>query len=408
MRTGSMDGRGTWRRAAAMVVAAVGVLVGSTAWAQVTTAPAYNPYVCNDLAARLAALSKVPASRADRWAGAIAEQRAAIAANQSQLSRCGGGSDPRCTPLMVRGEQMAANLAKLEREYAQLGGTRASATGSPERARIEAAIAQARCNDRGRSSATVAGQPPAGVRAGETPPGVGGYAVRQASAPRPAEQQRRSFFSILFGGEGESQPGEETAVDPGDQMLQEQMSGSYRTMCVRTCDGFFFPISFQASRGRLKTDANVCSALCPGTETRLYYHGTGQEAEQAIAADSGEPITRLPNAFVYRTRVVPGCACGKPDPRLLPAAAGGLRGWGREAARLIDPSNVTLPRPRPSADQDPETQATQLAGFDPQPVTAKIEAVAEGEAAAPATLAERADDQPRVVRTVGPKWLSDR
>lgn len=414
MRAGSIDGLGTWRRAAAAVVAAIGVLVASSAAAQVSNASAYNPYVCNDLAARLAAASKVPASRADRWAGAIAEQRSAIASNQSQLSRCGGGSDPRCTPLMVRGEQMAANLAKLEREYAQLGGARASAAGSPERARIEAAMAQAHCNDRGRSSATVAGQPPAGVRAGETPPGVGGYGVRAASAPRPAdqarpaEQQRRSFFSILFGGEGEAQPGEETAVDPADQALQEQMSGSYRTMCVRTCDGFFFPISFQASRGRLRTDANVCSALCPGTETRLYYHGTGQEAEQAIAADSGEPITKLANAFVYRTRVVPGCACGKPDPRLLPAAAGGLRGWGREAARLIDPSNVTLPRPRPSADQDPETQAAQLAGFDPQPVTTKIEAVAEGDTPTPATLAERADEQPRVVRTVGPKWLSDR
>jgi len=388
---------------AALVATVVGV---SDARAQA------NAYLCNDLTARLASLSKMPASRADKWAGAIAEQRQAIAANQSQAQRCGASTDPRCSALLVRGEQMAANLAKLEREYGRLGGDRAAA--SPERARIEAAMAQAHCGERpSRSSASVAGAPPAGLRAasGEVAPGVGGSTIR--TAPLRPPEAKRGFFSILFEGNrpepAETQPTEvEPGTDPaGDQQFSEQMSGSYRTLCVRTCDGYYFPISFQASRGRLRTDANVCSALCPGTETRLYYHGTGQEAEQAIAADSGEPITRLPNAFLYRTKVVPGCACGRPDPRLLPAAAGGLVGRMRELARLIDQAGMPLPRPRPDPDQDPETQAAQMSGFDPQPV-GRIEATAEGDAETVAAQAPATAPEAPKVRTVGPKFFSDR
>lgn len=371
-----------------------------------------NAYVCNDLTARLAAASRIPASRADKWGSAIAEQRQAMAANQSQIQRCGNPTDPRCVALTTRGEQMAANLAKLEREYGRLGGDRAAA--SPERARIEAAMAQAHCGERpSRSGVTVNGQAPTGIRAGgDAAPGVGGATIRTVSQP-PAPQ-KRSFFSILFEGnqpDAPPPPGtEETVSDPAaDQQFSEQMSGNYRTLCVRTCDGYYFPISFQASRGRLRTDTNVCSALCPGTETRLYYHGAGQEAEQAIAADSGEPITRLPNAFVYRTKVVPGCACGRPDPRLLPAAAGGLLGRMRELARLIDPGGLPLPRPRPDPDQDPETQAAQMSGFDPQPVSPRG-LVAEGNEAPETVSAQAPEVAPEApkVRTVGPKFFSDR
>ena len=384
-------------RACAIALAVVTPLVASTT--AVAQAPAYNPYVCNDLQARLAVASKTAPSKADRWSAAIAEQRAAIATNQAQLSRCGGAGDPRCGPLVMRGEQMSTNLAKLEREYGRIGG----GSENPEKARIQAAMMQAGCFNRGASQAKVSGETPPGLSAGSGQParGMGTAPVQAQSKP----ERPRSFFSVLFGEREEASAGDEQSMEPIDPALLEQMSGTYRTLCVRTCDGFFFPISFQASRGRLKTDANVCSALCPGTETRLFYHGAGQEAEGAVAADSGEPITKLPNAFLYRTKVVPGCACGRPDPRLLPAAAGGLAGRVRDMARFIDPASLPLPKQRPTPDQDPETQASQISGHDPQPVE-PIRLVSESEGGE--KLAEGGEPIPRVVRTVGPKWLSDR
>lgn len=386
------------RALASVLAVAASLGVSMPAGAQ---APAYNAYLCNDLQARLAVASKTAPSKADRWSAAIAEQRAAIATNQAQLSRCGGAGDPRCGPLVMRGEQMSANLSKLEREYGRIGG----GSENPEKARIQAAMMQAGCFNRGASQAKVSGDTPPGLSAGSGQPvrGMGTAPVQAQSKP----ERPRSFFSVLFGEREreEASPGDEQTMEPIDPALLEQMSGTYRTLCVRTCDGFFFPISFQASRGRLKTDANVCSALCPGTETRLFYHGAGQEAEGAVAADSGEPITKLPNAFLYRTKVVPGCACGRPDPRLLPAAAGGLAGRVRDMARFIDPASLPLPKPRPTPDQDPETQASQISGLDPQPVE-PIRLMSESEGGE--KLAEGGEPMPRVVRTVGPKWLSDR
>ena len=394
-RTMRSIGRATNLVAAVMSFVLMASFLGATSAA--AQAPAYNPYVCNDLRARLATASKTAPSKSDRWSAAIEEQRAAIATNQSQLSRCGGAGDPRCGPLLVRGEQMAANLAKLEREYGRMGG----GGENPEKARIQAAMVQSGCFNRQGSQASVTGAPP-GISVGSEH-SRGGTAASTQAQPKP--ERPRSFFSVLFGERDEPSAGDEQTSEPVDAELAAQMSGTYRTLCVRTCDGYFFPISFQASRGRLKTDANVCSALCPGTETRLFFHGAGQEAENAVAADNGEPITKLPNAFLYRTKVVSGCACGRPDPRLLPAAAGGLAGRVRDMARFIDPASLPLPKTRPTPDQDPETQSSQISGLDPQPVE-PIRLVSNSEGGE--KYAEGGEPIPRVVRTVGPKWLSDR
>lgn len=391
--------------------AGVGIVVA------LASAPAQaQSYVCNDLAAKLAVAQKRPASNSDRWGSAIAEQRQAIEQNRASLARCGAPSDPRCAAIADRGKQMVANLATLERQHATMGGPSPAAS---EEARIRTLMAQLRCGEKQapgaapitatfdgtRSRVTIAGATPGQpavtyriARPGEEPPGLA------PQAPRP---ESRSLFGLLFGGNSAGDPepggpGEEQVIDPATAQM---LSGSYRTLCVRTCDGYFFPISFRASQGRLRTDANVCKALCPGTETRLYYHASpGQEAEQAIAADgTGDPLTRLPNAFRYRSEKVEGCACGTPDPRLLPAAAGGLLGT-RDGARSLAAEQLPVPVPRPEPDQDPETLAVMASGLvvvavSPTPIA---ETVADA-AAAPAEPAP-----PPRVRVVGPKYFSDR
>jgi len=393
------------------IVAAV-VTIAVVAAAGFGAVPAAaQSYVCNDLAAKLAALQRQPASGSDRWAAAITEQRQAIATNQASQARCGNPNEGRCLAIAERGRQMAANLANLERQHAQMRPSPAAS----EQARIQKLMSQLRCGEKPAPGAqpitatfdgtrsrvvingSVPGQPGVTYRVaapGETPPGV-------RTAPR---QENRGLFGILFGGNSagdpeEPQPGEEQVIDPATAQM---LTGSYRTLCVRTCDGYYFPISFNASQGRLRTDANVCKALCPAAETRLYYHANpGQEAEDAVAADgTRDLLTRLPNAFRYRTQVVPGCTCGTPDPRLLPPGAGGLKGT-RDALRSLEGEMLPLPRLRPAPDEDPETQAVMLSGLTVEAVTpAPIEeAVAE---------AERPQTPPSKVRVVGPKYFSDR
>ena len=52
----------------------------------------------------------------------------------------------------------------------------------------------------------------------------------------------------------------------------------YRTLCVRTCDGYYFPISFSAGRQRFKTDEVVCKAMYGSATAELYVHSNNSPA----------------------------------------------------------------------------------------------------------------------------------
>lgn len=340
------------------------------------------------LATALAVFAAAPAraqSEADRWASAIVEQKDAIASNRSAQARCFPAGDPRCAALAERGRLMASNLSRLERQHARLAG-RPAPTAS------RAGVGDPATDGRGRLRA-----------GGGMPPGVEARPV----APQP----QRSFFSMLFGGGGTTEAPHSTVRIDGTP-LEEAVgggeadasggdapsSGHYRTLCVRTCDGYFFPVSFTASRSRLATDAKVCRALCPQAETRLFYHdASGQEAEDAVAADDGTRLGEMTNAFLYRRTRVAGCGCGTPDPRTLPVQAGGVDA----SFAGVEQNTVPLPRVRPAPDQDPETQAIRLSGLSADPVAPSTPITTE-------TAAKIAAAAPKRIRIVGPKWLSDR
>ena len=44
---------------------------------------------------------------------------------------------------------------------------------------------------------------------------------------------------------------------------------TYRTVCVRLCDGYYFPISFSVTADRLGREQAVCESRC-GTQGRLF------------------------------------------------------------------------------------------------------------------------------------------
>ncbi len=85
--------------------------------------------------------------------------------------------------------------------------------------------------------------------------------------------------------------------------------GTYRTLCVRTCDGYYFPISFKVTRAKFNTDSIACLQRCTGGEARLFVHrNPGQKLSGAVDL-RGNRYVDLDNAFRYRKELVEGCGC---------------------------------------------------------------------------------------------------
>jgi Protein of unknown function (DUF2865) len=136
--------------------------------------------------------------------------------------------------------------------------------------------------------------------------------------------------------------------------------GTYRTLCVRTCDGYYFPISFSTTSDRFADDANTCAAMCPGAEAQLYYHQNPGGGPEDMVSIAGEPYSALPTAFKYRTSIDASCTC-KPAGGYQVAAAQSVPAPG-VAIDLTAP----LPLPRPAPGEDPETLADRAGDFVPR------------------------------------------
>jgi len=85
----------------------------------------------------------------------------------------------------------------------------------------------------------------------------------------------------------------------------EVEGGPTKAYCVRTCDGHFFPVVVHPGLSA----ADACHTFCPASQTQLY---SGSTIDGAVAHD-GSRYSDLPNAFVYRQRLVAGCTCNGHD-----------------------------------------------------------------------------------------------
>lgn len=97
-----------------------------------------------------------------------------------------------------------------------------------------------------------------------------------------------------------------------DRAFEAGSPTTYRTLCVRLCDGFYFPISFATNGSGLARDADRCSASCGG-EARLFYHANPGGDANGMVDLTGLAYGGLPNAFKYRKALVEGCQC-RPEP----------------------------------------------------------------------------------------------
>ncbi len=84
---------------------------------------------------------------------------------------------------------------------------------------------------------------------------------------------------------------------------------TYKTVCVRLCDGYYFPVSFSTLPNHFKRDINVCQSKCAAPADLYYYQNPGEAVEQMVSATRQTPYTKLPMAWRYRKEYVRGCSC---------------------------------------------------------------------------------------------------
>ncbi len=102
------------------------------------------------------------------------------------------------------------------------------------------------------------------------------------------------------------------AVLRSEAETQPHASGTVRTVCVRTCDGYYFPLSHSTSARNLSADNARCKATC-GSDSRLFYSYAKGDPDMAAMIDlTGRRYDALDTAFAYRKVLRPGCTCRPP------------------------------------------------------------------------------------------------
>jgi hypothetical protein len=84
---------------------------------------------------------------------------------------------------------------------------------------------------------------------------------------------------------------------------------TYRTLCVRSCDGYYFPVSFSTLPGSFPQDVNKCQSLCAAPAELYVYRNPGEDPAQMVSSDGRQAYNDHPNAWRYRKEYVKGCSC---------------------------------------------------------------------------------------------------
>jgi len=411
--------------------------------------PAEAQAVCAQIRARIAQLDRAPAGAAAnrRFAAAARSQRGEIATvtRAYQAAGCGGFfQGAQCAALDARRRQMQANLAQLEAQAG--GGGVQSAQRIQQRAQLVAAYDANGCG--------------ATREAAVQRPGIFGFGgaperdvVREYRTPdvRPqaayregAEPQRPGFGNFiehLFGARRDPGFHDDVAPVPEEQLRPGDGDGDarprnvgHRAVCVRLCDGAFFPMTSSPRPGAQLGQEELCQMQCPGAEVALYRMRDDQ-IENAVSVD-GAPYTALPNALRFRQRFDAACTCrprngswaqafsDRADPtlrtgdqvisaeqaRLLSMPADQRQAVReeiaseqrarREAERLerIDRSRTRSGAPRPTIGID----GTIRAAAEPEPV--EIRGSAPATPPPPVTPEAAPDPDRRPVRVIGPLY----
>ncbi|RIA47551.1 DUF2865 domain-containing protein [Dichotomicrobium thermohalophilum] len=119
---------------------------------------------------------------------------------------------------------------------------------------------------------------------------------------RQYEARRPSFFSF-FDDRGPS------VREPRQRRSPSELPfATYRTMCVRQCDGYYFPVSFSTLPSQFQADEAQCQQRCAAPTELFVYRNPGEDVESMVSLE-GKPYTELKNAWLYRKKFIDGCSC---------------------------------------------------------------------------------------------------
>ena len=342
--------------------------------AQPGGSPAQNPY-CARLEAQLAAIDRGGADqgRAEqtrRYEEAASRQQSELdrMVAESRRQGCestgfflfGGGqsSSQQCVDLNRQISRMRGNLDRINIDLQRLRGS--DQDRGEQRRSVMIALAQSNCGPQYRAAA----------------------------------RQQGGFFDQLLGRDSEpNEPG----ADMANPLAQ---NGSYRTVCVRSCDGYYFPISYATAPARFAQDEKTCQRLCPATEVQLYsYRTEGEDISQATSSN-GASYTALPNAFKYRQSFDASCSCRKPGQSWAEALGG--------VDESIEAGDIVVTEDRAKQMAQPQQQQKGQKGRQP-PTAAAAQAPAAASAGASDPGATTTDpDGKKTIRSVGPTFIPAR
>ena len=338
-------------------------------------APQGNP-MCVRLEGQLATIDRGAGSgdpakdeQIRRYQDAASKQQAELDRVTMQAKRMGcessgffslfNGQSEKCGPVNNQIQQMRGNLDQI--------------TGSLERLRSGGIGGADRENQR-RSVLTALAQNNCGPQ----------YAA--------AARNSGNFMDNLFGNNGNAIPPPPAEFGPA--------SGTFRTVCVRTCDGAYFPVSFATVQARFPDDEKSCKALCPATEATLFtYRNPGEDMNQAVSVN-GQPYSALANAFKYRTEFNPSCSCKAPG-----------QTWADALKSIDDKASAEQQGDIIVTEESAKRMQQRQTGKPPANTARKGTAAAPVEAAAPATTpadASTGAGGDKQIRTVGPTFIPTR
>ncbi len=222
----------------------------------------------------------------------------AVRAQQTQISktkriarrgRCTGlgflnTRSAQCKRVITSLKKMEANLRSLKNSRAK--NAPKSSNNSRLRNRILKRIKQNRCNTK--------------IKTAKVQP------------PKKTKSKRRALLEQVFGVKTYSDTGQRknTAKKQNSNnnnnlgSISISRYGTFRTLCVRKSDGYYFPISFSTVSVRFEEDSQTCQQMCPSSEVELYHHKMpSEDSEEMINYQTGKPYVDEPFAFAYRKSV---------------------------------------------------------------------------------------------------------
>ena len=245
---------------------------------------------CRQLQNKLSILSSGGGQRATRPSAQFKRYDAAVRKQRSQLSKTRRmAKRNRCNNKLVRRNncqrilgainKMNSNLRQLERKRAKLAPRKSGRSNSSKRERraVIRAMNRRGCFDKNQRDTN----------------------QRVATA----QPKKQNIFEKVFGKNRKKNRKREERGTRDINAANLRNFNTFRTMCVRLSDGYYFPISFSTTPNHFANDERSCMNKCPGSEVALYYHAMpSQNSEEMISYRGKNPYAKLPSAFSYRQK----------------------------------------------------------------------------------------------------------